>query len=127
MQENLLAKMVVQAAFETHSEFGPGLMEHVYECILSHKLREMGLKIQTQLDMPVWYKGIKMDVGYRLDLLVEDKLIVEIKSISQLGPVHFKQTLTYLRLSDKRLGLLINFNEKLLKDGIHRVVNQLLD
>lgn len=127
MHENLLAKMVVQAAFETHSEFGPGLMEHVYECVLSHKLREMGLKIQTQLDMPVWYEGIKMDVGYRLDILVEDKLIVEIKSISQLAPVHFKQTLTYLRLSDKRLGLLINFNEKLLKDGIHRVVNQLID
>ncbi len=104
---------------------GPGLLESAYEAALAHDLRELGLKISTQVPMPLVYKGIRQEVGFRIDLLVEDKVVVEIKSLERLAPVHYAQILTYLRLSEKRLALLINFNTKVLKDGIFRIVNNL--
>ena len=110
---------------ELHKALRPGLLESVYENALAYDLRELGFDVQTQLPMPLVYKEVKQDVGYRIDLLVEDKVIIEVKSVENLAPVHFAQTLTYLKLSDKRLALLINFNTKLLKDGIHRIVNNL--
>jgi GxxExxY protein len=101
------------------------LLESVYETALAFDLVEDGLKVRTQVPMPLIYKGVRQDIGYRLDLLVEEKVIVELKSVEVLAPVHFAQTLTYLKLADKRLALLINFNVKVLKDGIHRIVNNL--
>lgn len=108
-----------------HKSIGPGLLESVYENALCYDLREFGLKVEQQTPMPFIYKGVKMNVGYRLDLLVENKVIIEIKSLENLAPVHFAQTLTYLKLSNMKLALLINFNTKLLKSGIHRIVNNL--
>src|SRR5690606_9747337 len=96
-----------------------------YENALAYDLRQAGFIVQQQMDMPFFYKEVKMNAGYRLDLLVDNKVIMEIKSVENLAPVHFAQLLTYLRLSDKKLGLLINFNSKLLKNSIHRVVNNL--
>ncbi|MBK3518021.1 GxxExxY protein [Carboxylicivirga marina] len=125
MTENEIAQIVVDTAFHLHKAIGPGLLESAYEHALKYDLEERGLNVQSQVAMPFEYKGVKLDVGYRIDLLVEDKLVVEIKSVEQLAPVHFAQTLTYLRLSDIKLGLLINFNSKLLKDGMHRLVNGL--
>ncbi|MBN9352105.1 MAG: GxxExxY protein [Chitinophagaceae bacterium] len=125
MTENELSYKIIGAAMEIHKTLGPGLLESAYEAALSFDLREMGFDIKTQLPMPLIYKEVKQDVGYRLDLLVDDKVIVEIKSVENLAPVHFAQTLTYLKLADKRLALLINFNTQLLKDGIHRIVNNL--
>ncbi len=110
---------------EMHKVLGPGLLESAYEAALAYDLREAGFVVKTQLPMPLIYKGVNQDVGYRIDLLVENKVIIEIKSVEKLAPVHFAQTLTYLRLADKKLALLINFNTKLLKDGIHRIVNNL--
>lgn len=108
-----------------HKSIGPGLLESVYENALCYDLRELGLKVEQQTPMPFIYKEVKMNVGYRLDLLVENKVIIEIKSLENLAPVHFAQTLTYLKLSNMKLALLINFNTKLLKSGIHRIVNNL--
>lgn len=104
---------------------GPGLLESVYEQTLSYNLKELGLKVEQQVAVPLVYKDVKMECGYRLDILVEKKLLIEVKSVDTLAPVHFAQTLTYLRLSNLKLGLLINFNSVLLKDEIHRVVNNL--
>ena len=101
------------------------MLESVYENVLAYDLKEMGLKVETQVALPLIYKEIKMDAGFRLDLLVENKVIVEIKSIETLAPIHFAQTLTYLKLSNLKLALLINFNTVKLKDGIHRIVNNL--
>jgi len=112
MTENELAKVVVDTAYQIHKNIGPGLLESVYEDALSFDLRERGLIVEQQVSMPFIYKEVKMDVGYRLDLLVEGKLIAEIKSVDALASVHYAQTLTYLKLSDVRLGLLINFNTK---------------
>ena len=123
MSENAISYKIIGAAMELHKALGPGLLESVYENALAYDLRELGFDVQTQLPMPLVYKEVKQDVGYRIDLLVEDKVIIEVKSVENLAPVHFAQTLTYLKLSDKRLALLINFNTKLLKDGIHRIVN----
>ena len=125
MTENEISYKTIGAAMELHKTIGPGLLESTYENALAFDLSEMGLKVRQQVPMPFLYKEIKMDVGYRLDILVEDKVIVEIKSIEALAPVHFAQTLTYLKLSGLRLALLINFNTNLLKDGIHRIVNNL--
>lgn len=125
MDENELSYRIIGAAMEIHQNLGPGLLESVYEAALAYDLIEMGIGVKTQVPVPLIYKEVKQDVGYRLDLLVENKVIVEIKSLERLAPVHFAQTLTYLKLSDKKLGLLINFNTKLLKEGIHRVVNKL--
>ena len=125
MTENDLSFKIIGVAMELHKSLGPGLLESAYEAALAYDLIELGLDVKTQVAMPLVYKEVKQDVGYRLDLLVENKVILEIKSVENLAPVHFAQTLTYLKLSDKRLALLINFNTKLLKDGIHRIVNKL--
>jgi GxxExxY protein len=125
MNENELSYKIIGAAMELHKALGPGLLESVYEAALAYDLKEIGLEVKTQVPMPLVYKEVKQDIGYRIDLLVENKVIIEIKSIENLAPVHFAQTLTYLKLADKKLALLINFNNKMLKDGIHRIVNNL--
>lgn len=125
MNENELSYLVIGLALELHKNVGPGLLESAYENALAFDLRKSGLDVKQQVPMPFVYKEIKMEVGYRIDLVVENKLLIEVKSIDSLAPVHFSQLLTYLRLSDKKLGLLINFNCKYLKDGIHRIVNNL--
>ena len=108
-----------------HRTIGSGLLESAYENALAFELRELGLNVEQQYPMPFIYKNVKQDVGYRLDLVVENKVIVEVKSVEALAPVHFAQLLTYLKLSDLKLGLLINFNSKILKENIHRIVNNL--
>jgi GxxExxY protein len=125
MTENEISYKVIGIAIELHKNLGPGLLESVYETTLSHDLREAGLEVEQQISVPLIYKGIKMNNGFRLDLLIENKVIIEIKSVENIAPVHFSQTLTYLKLSNKKLGLLINFNTDKLKEGIHRVVNNL--
>lgn len=125
MNENDLSYEIVGVALKLHKNIGPGLLESAYENALAYDLREMGLKVKQQGPMPFIYKKMRMDVGYRIDLLIENSLIIEVKSIEVLAPVHYAQLLTYLKLSQIKLGLLMNFNCKLLKDGIHRVVNNL--
>lgn len=125
MDENGLSYKVIGTALELHKDIGPGLLESTYENALAYDLRVAGLEVKQQVPMPFIYKEIKMDVGYRIDILVESKIIIEVKSIECLAPVHYAQLLTYLKLSNLKLGLLINFNCKLLKEGIHRIVNNL--
>ncbi|MGA9994042.1 MAG: GxxExxY protein [Pyrinomonadaceae bacterium] len=125
MTENELSKEIVNACYRIHTRLGPGLLESVYETTLAHELHKRGIKALHQQPMPVVYDTIRMGIGFRVDLIVGDKVIVEIKSIDAIAPVHRKQLLTYLRLADKRLGLLVNFNVELIKDGISRVVNNL--
>ncbi|MFN8278289.1 MAG: GxxExxY protein [Chitinophagales bacterium] len=125
MDENQLSHKIIGTAMALHKALGPGLLESAYEAAFAFDLRAAGLKVMTQVPMPLVYKEVKLDVGYRIDLLVEDKVVIELKSIEHLAPVHFAQTLTYLKLSEKKLALLINFNNRLLKDGIHRLVNNL--
>ncbi|WP_019947169.1 GxxExxY protein [Hymenobacter aerophilus] len=125
MQENDVSFEVRKAAFKVHSALGPGLLESVYEVALAHELRQVGLLVQTQLALPMVYAGVQMEAGFRLDLVVEGKVIVEIKSVETLQEVHFKQLLTYLKLSGLKLGQLINFNVAHLKDHMHRLVNGL--
>lgn len=125
MTENEISYKIIGTAINLHRNVGPGLLESAYENALAYDLRESGLSVQQQLALPFLYKEVKMDVGYRVDLLVEEKVIVEVKSVESLAPVHYAQLLTYLKLSDKKLGLLINFNSKILKNEIHRVVNNL--
>jgi len=125
MFENEITERVIGCSIKVHKALGPGLLESAYENALAYDLTEIGLEVQQQVPMPFIYKEIKMDVGYRIDLLVENKVILEVKSVEALAPVHFAQTLTYLKLAEKKLGLLINFNTKLLKNDIHRIVNNL--
>lgn len=125
MTENAIAKEIVDAAFRIHTTLGPGLLESVYHAVLSYELTQRGLRTASQQPIPVVYGTVRMDMGFRADLIVEDKVIVEIKSVEVVAPVHKKQLLTYLRLADKRLGLLINFNTALIKEGITRIVNGL--
>lgn len=125
MDENEIARVTVEAALEVHRELGPGLLESVYERVLAHELRRSGLDVVHQVPVPVHYKGVRFDEGFRADLVVERKVVVELKSIDELKNVHRKQLLTYLRLMDLRLGLLINFNVELIKHGITRVANGL--
>lgn len=125
MIENEISHIIIGEAINLHKHLGPGLLESVYENTLAFELREAGLLVEQQIAMPLIYKNIKMDCGYRIDLRVEAKVIVEIKSVEILAPVHFAQTLTYLRLSECKLGLLINFNSVKLIDGMHRIVNNL--
>ena len=125
MTENEIAKQVVDAAYKIHTSLAPGLLESVYETVLAHELTKRGLEVTLQQGIPLNYEGVHMDVGFRADLIVENRVIVEIKSIEAIAPVHKKQLLTYLRLADKRLGLLINFDVELIRDGIARVVNGL--
>lgn len=126
MTENEIASIVVDVAYKVHHSLGPGLFESVYETIIEHELiNTHGLEVKRQIPLPVVWKSIKLDVGFRIDLLVENKVVIELKSIEKLAPVHFKQVITYLRLTNKKLGLLINFQEELIKNGIRRVVNDL--
>jgi GxxExxY protein len=125
LDENAIAKQVVDAAYNIHVELGPGLLETVYETVLAHELQSRGLDCIRQKRVPITFRGIDFDEGLRLDLLVEDKVIIEIKSVEHIAPVHRKQVLTYLRLTQKRLGLLLNFGQALMKDGIDRLVNNL--
>jgi GxxExxY protein len=125
MTENELSKIIVNAAYRIHTALGPGLLESVYETTLAHEIEKHGVKVVRQQALPVVYERIRMEVGFRADLLVGDKVIVEIKSTEALSPVHRKQLLTYLRLANMRLGLLINFNVEFIRDGITRVVNGL--
>jgi len=127
MTENAIAKEIVDAAFRIHTTLGPGLLESVYDAVLAYELGRRGLRTVRQQPIPVVYENVRIDTGFRADLVVEDKVIVEIKSVELLAPLHKKQLLTYLRLADKRLGLLINFHVALIKDGITRVVNGLED
>jgi GxxExxY protein len=125
MTENEIAKQIMDASFDIHRNLGPGLLETVYEVILTKKLTEMGLDVERQVSVPIRFEGVAFDEGFRADLIVEEKVIVELKSVEHLQPVHAKQLLTYLRLTGLRLGLLINFGESLLKHGFKRVVNGL--
>jgi len=125
MIENEIAKIIVDCAYKVHKTLGPGLLESVYEKALSYEIEKRGLKVLRQVPMKVNYDDFVFDEGYRADLIIENKVIVELKSIELLAPVHYKQLLTYLRLANIRLGLLINFNEVLIKDGTHRIVNGL--
>ena len=127
MTENEIAKLVVDAAYQVHVRLGPGLLEHVYEVVLTHELEKRGLRVVRQQPIPIEYESIQFDEGFRADVMVEDKVILELKSVETIARVHKKQLLTYLRLADKRLGLLINFGAALIKDGITRVVNGLTE
>jgi GxxExxY protein len=125
MSENEISRIIVNCAFKVHTELGPGLLESAYEACLIHELLQESVKVESQKPLPLIYKGITIDCGYRLDILVEDKVIIEIKSVDELSNIHTAQLLTYLKLSNKRLGLLINFNVMLIKSGIKRIVNNL--
>jgi GxxExxY protein len=126
MTENEIATIVVDAAYKIHKTLGPGLFESVYEAALEFELRKRGLRVTQQVGLPVHYEEVKLELGFRVDLIVDEKVIVEIKSVEVISPVHKKQLLTYLRLTDLQLGLLINFNVELIRHGIHRVVNKLV-
>jgi GxxExxY protein len=125
MIENEISGAIVDAAYKVHTSLGPGLLESVYETVMDFELRRRKLRVRRQVVIPVIYEGVLLEEGFRADLIVEDKVIVELKSVESVHPVHKKQLLTYLRLADKRVGLLINFNVSLIKDGISRVVNGL--
>lgn len=123
MTENEISKIVFESALKVHKVLGPGLLESAYEECLFYELKKSNLKVEKQKALPLIYEEVKLDVGYRIDLMIEDKFIIEVKSVETLTDVHLAQVLTYLRLSDCRLGLLINFNVKLLKEGVRRVIN----
>ena len=125
MEENEISRKIIGAAIEVHKVLGPGLLESAYEMGLERELKIRGLNVRRQVALPLVYKGEKCDIGYRIDLLVENKVIVEIKSVESLNNVHIAQVLTYLKLSNCKLGLLINFNVSLLKNGIKRLVHKL--
>ena len=125
MLENEISEKIVGAAIEVHKELGPGLMESIYQKCLTFELRESGLKVEAEVEVPVRYKGTEIEGGFRLDLLVEDKVILELKAVERVLPVYSAQLLSYLKLCGLKLGLLINFNVPVLKQGIKRVVNGL--
>lgn len=121
-RENLLTDKIIGAAVAVHKELGPGLLESAYEACLAFELLNRGLKIERQKELPVVYKGVKLDCGYRIDLLIEGLIVVELKTVAKIEPVHLAQVLSYLKLSRCYVGLLINFNVRMLKQGIKRVV-----
>lgn len=123
MTEEEISKLVFESALKVHKALGPGLLESAYEECLFYELKKLDLKVEKQKPLPLIYDEVKMDVGYRVDIIVEDKFIIEIKSVEGLNEVHLAQILTYLRLTNCKLGMLINFNVKLLKDGVKRVIN----
>lgn len=125
MSENEIARQIVDAAYAIHSRLGPGLLESVYEVLLADELIRKGMSVHQQVPIAIEYNGRKFEEGFRADLIVDDAVIIELKSVEETRPVHKKQLLTYLRLADMKLGLLINFGESLIKDGISRVVNGL--
>jgi GxxExxY protein len=124
MQENELTELIIGCAIKVHSALGPGLLESSYEACLFYELNKLGLKVERQKSLPLIYEEIKLDVGYKIDLLVEDKVIVELKTIEEFNDVHIAQLLTYLKLNNNKIGLLINFNVPLLKNGIKRLINK---
>lgn len=123
--ENELSRIVLDAAYRIHTALGPGLLESAYEACLAYELRNEGLKVLTQVPLPLVYREVKLDAGYRLDLLVEDLVIVEVKAVDSLAAIHQAQVISYLKLSGKKLGIIINFNCLHLRDGIRRFVNGL--
>jgi GxxExxY protein len=125
MNENEIAKIVVDTAFRIHTRLGPGLLESAYQTIMVYELKNRGLHVEAEITMPIHYDGITLDAGYRADIIVEKLVIIELKSVEKIAEVHKKQLLTYLRLADMRLGLLINFGAPLIKEGITRIVNGL--
>jgi len=125
MNENELSKLIVNTAYEIHVELGPGLLESVYEEVMCSELKSYDLSIERQKAVPVIWKNTKMALGFRADIIVNQKVLIELKSVETIAPVHKKQVLTYLRLTDIKLGLLINFNEALIKNGITRIANNL--
>lgn len=125
MTENELAKIVVDTAYKIHEKLGPGLLESAYHAILVYELQKRGLRVRSKIPMPVIWDGVKLDVGFEADIIVEDQLVLELKAVEAVARVHKRQLLTHLKLTDCRLGLLINFGEGLIKDGISRVVNGL--
>jgi GxxExxY protein len=125
MDENAIAKLVVGAAYKIHKKLGPGLLESVYLAVLAYELRTLGLEVVTEIGLPVIYEDVALEIGFRADMVINNLVIAELKSVEQLALVHRKQLLTYLRLSGKRLGLLINFGAPLIKDNIIRIVNGL--
>jgi len=126
MHENEIAKIVVDCAFKVHKNLGPGLLESTYQVCLCHELNNAGLSLVSQKALPIVYNDVKLEAGYRIDILVENKVIIEIKAVEVLHDIHMAQILTYLKLSDKKLGFLINFNVALFKSGIKRVINGFL-
>jgi len=125
MTENELATIIVDCAFKVHKALGPGLLETIYQAALAYEITQRGLKVEVERGIPAYYGEVKLELGFRADIIVENKVIIELKSVEALAPIHGKILLTYLRLADMRLGLLINFNVELIKDGIRRVVNNL--
>ena len=125
MTENQIAKEVVDAAVKIHTRLGPGLLESVYEIILARELEKRGLRVERQVAIPIDYEGARFDEGFRADIIVEGMVILELKSVEQNAKVHSKQLFTYLKLADKRLGLLLNFGAELMKDGIKRIANSM--
>ena len=123
MDINNITGQIIDAAMKVHTALGPGLLESAYEACLAHELKKRGFSIERQKEMPVEYDGILIDIGYRLDLLVNDKVVVELKAVSEVAPIHEAQILSYLKLGKKPIGLLINFNVQRLKDGIKRFAN----
>ncbi|MEW6609727.1 MAG: GxxExxY protein [bacterium] len=124
MEINQITEKIIGAAIEIHKTLGAGLLESTYEECLCYELSILGLHFKRQVELPVRYKGVRLDCGYRLDLLVEEEVVVELKTVEQLLPIHEAQLLTYLKMINKRVGLLINFNVPVLKDGIKRIVNK---
>ena len=125
MKENEISGILIDVFIKVHSQLGPGLLESVYEEVICFELQKRGLKYKRQQGIAVMYDEVKMEMGFRADIIVEDKVIIEIKSVEILAPVHHKQLLTYLKLTNVKLGLLVNFNVNLVKDGIVRIVNNL--
>lgn len=123
MNENELSSIIIGAAIEVHTQLGPGLLESIYETCLYHELNEIGLKVERQVQVPLTYKNLFLETGLKLDLIIEDKVIIELKAVKELCDVHVAQTLTYLKLTNLKLGLLVNFNETRLKHGLRRIVN----
>lgn len=126
LEQQQITGEIIDAAIKVHKTLGPGLFESVYEEVLAYELTKRGLVVERQVAIPVFYDALKMDIGFRADLLVDRTLIIEIKSVEEIKPVHKKQVLTYLRLTNNKIGLLINFNEELLKNGITRLYNNLI-
>ncbi len=125
MTENEISKIIFDSALKVHKALGPGLLESAYEECLFYELKRTNLKVEKQKTLPLVYEEVKLDIGYRLDLIVENKVIIELKSVEKLNDIHMAQVLTYLKLSDCKLGMLINFNVSLIKNGIKRIVNNL--
>ena len=123
MTENQISKIIIGCAIEVHKQLGPGLLESAYQECLSFELKQAGLKVRKEVPMPIVYKEVKLDHGYRMDLLVEEKVVVEIKTVEAFTDVHLAQVLTYLKLGNYKLGLLLNFYTTILKKGIKRVIN----